>query len=247
MAFKQVCASLLVAVVCCTMAQPLSYLSDNQNGSPFSNQGSLTYLNDNQVQSVYPIQSGPVNYINNIGNPQIQTIGAYPNVISSVGLIGNNGLGGSNIINNVNSGLSTVQYPGYAQTLPVNQIVSYPNVQSVVGGSQIQTISSYPNAINSVGIVGNNGLGSNIINNVNNGLLSPQYSTISQTLPVYNQVVSYPSVQQVLPAQYAVQQPSVIGGSVGYPNNNQITNNQVAPVEVNISGNPGNFGRPCIL
>ncbi|XP_044741240.1 uncharacterized protein LOC123302387 [Chrysoperla carnea] len=225
MAFKQVCTSLLVAVACCSVlskAQQLSYLSDNnQNGFPFGNQGSLTYLNDNtanQLQSLYPIQaqqlsylsdnnqngfpfsnqgsftylrdnganqvpavysaqSGPVNYINNIGNPQIQTIGAYPNVISSVGLIGNNGFGGSNIINNVNSGLSTVQYPGYAQTLPV-----------------------------------------------------------------YNQIVSYPSAQQVLPVAQYVPQPSIVGGSVGYPNNNnQITNTQSAPVEINFGSQ-----QPCL-
>ncbi|XP_044741261.1 uncharacterized protein LOC123302402 [Chrysoperla carnea] len=185
MAFKQVCTSLLVTVACCTVlsvATPLSYLRDNdQNGSPFSNQGSFTYLRDDGVNQpiVYP-QSGPVNYINNIGSSQVQTIGSYPGVISNVGLVGNN-VFGSNIFNNVN-GLSSIQYPGYAQALPV-----------------------------------------------------------------YNQVVSYPSAQQVLPvAQYAVQQPAYIGGPVGYPNNNnQITNNQVAPVEVNIGGQqpcPGYIG-----
>ncbi|XP_044741986.1 uncharacterized protein LOC123302958 [Chrysoperla carnea] len=176
MAFKQVCTSLLVAVACCTVlsvATPLSYLRDNdQNGSPFGNQGTFTYLRDNdQVSAVYPVQSGPVNYINNIGSSQVQTIGSYPGVIGNVGLVGNNGFG-SNIINNVNNvnglnGLSTIQYPT---------------------------------------------------------------STFAQA-----PLVSYPSVQQVLPvAQYAVQQPAYIGGPVGYSNNNnQITNNQVAPVEIN--------------
>ncbi|XP_044741257.1 uncharacterized protein LOC123302398 [Chrysoperla carnea] len=189
MAFKQVCTSLLVAVACCSVlskAQQLSYLSDNnQNGYPFGNQGSLTYLSDNTANQVYPIQSVPVNnlLVNNLGgsqifgSSQIQTIGAYPNVISNVGLIGNNGFGGSNIINNVNSGLSTVQYPGYAQSLPV-----------------------------------------------------------------YNQIVSYPSAQQVLPVAQYVPQPSIIGGSVGYPNNNnQITNTQSAPVEINFGSQ-----QPCL-
>ncbi|XP_044741255.1 uncharacterized protein LOC123302396 [Chrysoperla carnea] len=131
----------------------------------------------------------------------------------------------------------------------VQTVLPYQNgqvnyVNNLIGGSQIQTIATYPNAISNVGLFGNNGFGSNIINNVNgvNGLSAIQYPTFEQILPVYNQVVSYPSAQQVLPvAQYAVQQPAYIGGPVGYPNNNnQITNNQVAPVEVNIGGQ-----QPC--
>ncbi|XP_044741258.1 uncharacterized protein LOC123302399 isoform X1 [Chrysoperla carnea] len=196
MAFKQVCTSLLVTVACCSVlsvATPLSYLRDNdQNVSPFQNQNQgFVYLRDNGVNqpAVYPVQSGPVNVVNNLGNSQI------------------------------------------------------------LGSSQIQTISSYPGVIGNVGLVGNNGFGSNIINNVNNvnglnGLSTIQYPTFAQA-----PLVSYPSVQQVLPvAQYAVQQPAYIGGPVGYSNNNnQITNNQVAPVEVNFSGSQGYLGSPIIF
>ncbi|XP_044741267.1 uncharacterized protein LOC123302407 [Chrysoperla carnea] len=121
-------------------------------------------------------------------------------------------------------------YP--VQSGPVNYINN-------IGSSQVQTIGSYPGVISNVGLVGN-GFGSNIVNNVN-GLSTLPYSTIAQTLPVYNQVVSYPSAQQILPVAQYVQQPSYIGGSAGYPNNNQITNTQTVPVEINY--NPGCVGR----
>ncbi|XP_044741263.1 uncharacterized protein LOC123302403 [Chrysoperla carnea] len=143
---------------------------------------------------------------------------------------------------NQNQGFVYLRDNGVNQLSSVIPLQSGPvnYVNNLVGDSQIQTIASYPNTISSVGIVGYNGLGPNIINNVNslNGLPTVQYQTVAQTVPIVNQIVSYPGVQPV--AQYAVQQPSVIGASAGYPNNNQqVTNNQVAPVEVNISGNPG--------